>query len=372
MKVMVVAGEASGDLLGAGLMQALKSNKPELTFVGLGGEAMEGQGLQSAFPMREVALMGLVEVVPHIPNLIRRINQLVDVARIERVKALVTIDSPDLSFRIAKKVKAELGIPCIHYVSPHVWAWRRRRVYKMAKFLDHVLALFPFEPQYYEGSGLKCTHVGHAVVERLGAYAPRTPEKPLHQPPRLALAPGSRLSEITRLMPPMADAIKLMRQKIPDLEVVLPLADAFNPRHFEPYVGLNAQYVRGSARFQALMGCDAALAASGTMNLELAMLGIPMVAAYKLAPITYALARELVQVAHFSPVNLVADKRVVPELLQKEASATHMADLMLPLLMDTPERKAQQQALAVVRERLGQGGALPSERAAEVILGYLP
>lgn len=371
-KIMVVAGEASGDWLGAGLMQALRKQYPDAQFVGLGGEAMIAQGLKPAFALSELSVMGILEVLPHIPRILKRINYLADVARIERIDVLVTIDAPDFCLRVARKIKHELDVPCVHYVSPHVWAWRKGRIKKMARYLDHVLVLFPFEEKVYAGSGLACTFVGHPVTERLASVAPKGATRHLHQPRRLALAPGSRLHEVQRMMPPMAAAVRLLLKDFPDLEVVLPVADHFNPRYFEPYVGLPITYVRGAERYAVLQTCDAALATSGTVNLELAMLGLPMVVGYRLAGLTYWLARMLVKVRFFSPVNLVANKLVVPELLQGQVNGQKLAEMAGDLLKKSVARKAQLEGLADVRAKLSGAGQHPSQRAAEVVAGYLP
>lgn len=368
-KLLILAGEASGDLLGAGVMAALKQLRPDVQFVGVGGPAMEAEGLRSVFPMRELSVMGLVEVLPHLPRLMRRIDQMVDVARIERVDGVLTIDSPDFCLRVAKKIKADMGVPCVHYVSPQVWAWRKGRVRKMARYLDHVLALFPFEPACYEGSGLPCTFVGHPVAERLAGRAPSVP-RPLHTPRRLALLPGSRVSEIRRMMPPFVAAAQMLAREFSGLEFVLPLADHFNPRDIEPYADMKFTFVKGDEKFDVLATCDAAIATSGTANLELAMLDLPMVVGYKMSPVSYALANVMVDIPFFCPVNLVADDMVAFEFLQDDANAPTFHNVAKRLLKDSPERAAQLVGLAKVRAKLTTGVS-PSQKAAETVLSVL-
>ncbi|MBI1362890.1 MAG: lipid-A-disaccharide synthase [Proteobacteria bacterium] len=370
-RICIVAGEASGDLLGAGLMFALKAHLPEVTFVGVGGEAMTKAGLQSLFPMSDLSVMGIVEVLPRLPLILQHMRTVLDAAKRTQIDVLVTIDSPDFSFRVAKKIHKQLGVPCIHYVSPHVWAWRKGRVRKMARFLDHVLALFPFEEDFYKNTPLACTFVGHPVVERLRHLAPSDAAKPLGTAPKVALLAGSRRSEITRLWADFAAAAVLVLKEHPGATFVVPLAPGVTPDMFPLNVPLPVQFVAGEGRYAALKSCDAALAASGTANLELAMLGVPMVVAYRLAALTYKLARPFVKVENFSPVNLVAGKRVVPELLQTEVTPQSLAALLLPLLENTDARQTQLFALAGVRDGLQVGALTPSQKAAEVVANIL-
>jgi lipid-A-disaccharide synthase len=369
-RVTIVAGEASGDLLGAGLMRSLKKQLPSIQFIGVGGEAMTKEGLHSLLPMQDLAVMGLVEVLPRLPVLIRHINRVADETIRYQSNLLITIDSPDFSFRVAQKVHAA-GVPCVHYVSPHVWAWRGGRVRKMATFLSHVLALFPFEEAFYKQTGLPCTFVGHPVSERLGALAPTGAEKPLSATPKVALLPGSRKSEITRLWPVFQQAAAQVLAQYPSATFVVPLAPGMTPDDLPSTHPLPLSFVGGDARYATLKSCDAALAASGTANLELAMLGVPMVVAYRLAPLTYLLAKALVKLAYFSPVNLVAGRGVVPEKLQGQANPQTMAAALLPLLADTSTRHAQLLGLAEVREKLRSRGMAPSDRAAQVVITLL-
>jgi len=368
--VCIVAGEASGDLLGAGLMQALKRQHEGIRFIGVGGEGMTREGLKSLFPMTDLSVMGLVEVLPRLGLILGHIRTVVAAAH--RADVLVTIDSPDFSFRVARKVHKRVGIPCVHYVSPHVWAWRSGRVRKMASYLSHVLALFPFEEDFYATTPLKCTFVGHPVAERLAKYAPDSAAKPLNDSPKIALLPGSRKSEITRLWVDFQHTAAQIKKEIPSATFIVPLAPGVTEDMFPLEVPLPVQFIGGEGRYAALKGCDAALAASGTANLELAVLGIPMVVAYRLAPLTYKMARPFVNIKHFSPVNLTVDKRIVPEFLQDGVTPDALSQALLPLLDDTPERINQLTHLAEVRDALqAEVGLLPSAKAAQVVSKYL-
>jgi lipid-A-disaccharide synthase len=316
-------------------------------------------------------MMGLFEVLPHIPRFMGHIHRLAQLAKLEQIDALITIDSPDFTLRVAKKIKKQLDIPCIHWVSPQVWAWRAGRVKKMAQYLDHVLALFPFEPAAYEKSGLQCTFVGHPVIQRMEKFGVKA--EGLSVPPRLAVLPGSRGSELKRIAPLFADVVRLLQQKLPDLEVVLPVAELFKSEQLLDYFRdiPHLHLVQGQEKFAALKDCDAALTKSGTSNLELACLGIPHVVAYKTGSLTYKILKKLVKVPYISPVNLVAGASVVPEFLQDRAYPAVLANALLPLLANTPLRQKQRLGLEQVREALSTSGKTPAQRAAGVVLAYL-
>ena len=369
--VMIVCGEESGDLLGAALMQELRQQLPAVRFVGVGGQAMVNQGLQSVIPLEEIAMMGLFEVLPHIPAFIARIRRLAQLAKDEQVDVVVTIDSFDFSSRVAKKIKKQMDVPCIHWVSPKVWAWRPGRVKSMAQYLDHVLALFPFEPKAYEKSGLQCTFVGHPVVERMAKFGVKADG--LSMPPKLAVLPGSRGSELKRIAPLFAETIKLLQQKLPDLEIILPVAELFRPDQILAYFRdiPHLRLVQGKEKFEILKECDAALAKSGTSNLELACIGLPHVVSYRLADWTYKILKRLVRVPYISPVNLVADAPIVPELIQDKAYPSSLANALLPLLGNTNIRQAQRRGLQQVKAALSTEGKTPAQRAADVVLAYL-
>lgn len=376
-KIMIIAGEFSGDRLGGGLMESLKKQSSEpIEFVGLGGPKMAEQGLQSAFNIEETNVMGLVEVLPKIPNILKRIKEMVLLAEAEKVDALITIDAPDFSLRVAKKIKKSLNIPCVHYVSPQVWAWRQGRVKKMAKFLDHVLALFPFEEQIYKKYGLPCTFVGHPLMEELEPFAPENRDGASYQKKKvqtLAILPGSRPSVMSRLFPVMMDAAGMLRQRGKKFNIVVPVARS---EHKDFLLTLHPlakeiNFVEEDDRFEPLCKASAALAASGTSNLELAAIGLPMAICYRMHELSYKILNYLVRVPYISPVNWVAGNMVVPEFVQDECTAERVAIALDPLLdKDTPIHHAQEISLKNVRDKL-RGVSEPSTEAAKVVLSYL-
>jgi len=319
----------------------------------------------------------LAEVVPRIPDLLRRIRETATAVERLRPAAVVTIDSPDFSFRVAKRLKGR-GIPLIHYVAPSVWAWRPGRARKVAGLVDHLLALLPFEPPYFEREGLPCTFVGHPVVESGAASGDaerfRDDFGIAKGEPLLCLLPGSRKGEVERLLPVFGAALPLIRQRHPDIQVVMPTVPdvACEVRARAAHLPVPVQVVEGScARYDAFAAADVALAASGTVALELAVAGVPTVVAYKVSPLTAWLARRLIRVRHVSLVNLVLDRAAVPEHLQENCTAERLATSVHVLLADAVAREAQLEDVRGALERLGLGGRSPGLRAAEVVLDVI-
>ncbi len=362
-KVMVIAGEASGDILAAGAMEALKASlDAPVEFIGVGGTEMQKQGLTSAFPMKELSIMGIAEVLPHIPNILKRIKQMVELAKAEQPDLLLTIDSPDFCHRVAKKVKKETGIPCVHYVSPSIWAWRRKRVFKMAKYLDHVLALFPFEPDFYTPSTLKCSFVGHPVVARLAPHQVKSKQD------TLLLMPGSRAREITSLLPSFHKVAMQLKEEgaVKDVKCALATEDDFAlAQEMAPALG-RKDCIIGDDRYAAMASARLAFAASGTANLELAVLGTPMVVAYTTGKLTAYIARRIIKVPFISPTNWVLGKKVIPELLQEEFTEDN---LMTSAREALGENSVQPQALTTIRESLTTPN--PNAEVAKVLRSYL-
>lgn len=375
--VFLVAGEPSGDRLGQGLMKALRHQMPGIRFEGVGGPLMAAQGLDSLFPMDELSVMGLSEVVPRIPHLLGRIRQTAEAARSRRPGVVVTIDSPDFNFRVAKRL-AGSGIPLVHYVAPTVWAWRPGRARKIARFLDGLLALFPFEPPYFEREGLKCTFVGHPVVEsgldRGDGPAFRRRHGIPDDVPVLCLLPGSRRSEIERLLPVFAHTAARLKQDLPRLRLVVPTLEYTSESVYRFLDGRLADVVvvNGDVeKADAFAASDAALAASGTVALELAAARVPAVIGYRVSAVTAWLARRLVRVKWVSLVNLVAGKTVQPEFLQDDCRPPALADALLPLLADAAASQQQRRAYETVMQKLWSGRRPPSIRAAEAVLEIL-
>lgn len=370
--IMLIAGESSGDLLGAGLMAELKNIYPHATFVGVGGEKMQEQGLRSVFDMEELNVMGIFEVLPRIPGLLKRRQQLVNIMADEQVDMLISIDAPDFGLRVAEKAKKEVGVKCVHYVSPSVWAWRRGRTFKMATYLDHILVLFPFEVEIYMDAGLPCTFVGHPVAERLGDLSPKKLTYPKGDV-KLAILPGSRRGVISRMFPTMLDAFRQLQREMPDLKAVIPLVHEHHKQWLEDFGGnlSGIEFVSNDDRFSALKKCQAAMATSGTSNLELAMLGLPTVVGYKLAENTYKIVSRLVKVPYISPVNWVLESKALPEFIQDEATAENFRDALSPLLKDTKEREYAAINLLHARQKLLVRGKSPSQRAAQAVSALL-
>jgi lipid-A-disaccharide synthase len=368
--VMIVAGEASGDALGGALVAALKKQRPDITFVGVTGAYMRQEGVEELLPVSDLSVMGLAEVIPALPRLIGRLNSLVRQAEKRQISALITIDSYDFSFRLARRVKQKLDIPCIHYVSPKVWAWRPGRARGMEGVFDHILALFPFEPSFYEQFSLPCTFVGHPVAERLAPYMPKLPLIPPPQP-ALALLPGSRQSEIKRHWPLMQEVFMKLKQEIPALTAVVPIpAERADLQEKIGPLPEGLQLVTGEGRFEALKACRAALAKCGTGNLELAMLGVPMIVGYKLSALTYAIARAIMPYPpYISPVNWVLNAKQVPEFVQQQFSVDGVLPPLRALLLNEEAWRQAAENLAACRKALITEGA--ATRAAAVVLKYL-
>ncbi len=383
MRVFLVAGEPSGDRLGGALMEGLKTLVPDVEFDGVGGPLMQAQGLNSRFPMAELSVMGLVEVLPKFFHLKRRISETAQAVMDTQPDVLITIDSPDFSLRVAKLVKAGSNIRTVHYVAPSVWAWRPGRADKMAKVIDHVLALLPFEPQFMTRAGMECDFVGHPVVNEPIATDTDISEfrsaYDLGEAPILLALPGSRRGEVERLAPVFGEALRVFLRDHPDMRVVVPavahivdtVRDQIRSWPGEPIVidprELEADQAASRKR-AAFAAADVALAASGTVSLELAAQSTPMVIAYKLTWLTQKMAERMVKLDTVTLVNLVSDTRTVPECLLDDCRPDKIA-AALSKVMEVPE--AQQEAMALTMDRLGRGGEAPGLRAARAVLARM-
>jgi len=378
MKLYVIAGEASGDALGAALLAGLKSLRPALQVRGIGGPLMQAEGLHSLFPMEELSVMGLAEVLPKYAHLKRRIREAAADVLAAAPDALITIDSPDFVLRVARIVRAARpDLRTIHYVAPSVWAWRPGRAAKMAHVIDHVLALLPFEPPYMTAAGMTCDFVGHPVVSapRASAAEAQAFRADLGGGGPLVLAlPGSRRGEVARLAPVIGGVLDRVRAVHPQVQVVLPTL-----RSVAAMVeGLTADWpVRPriieapEAKRAAFAAADVAIAASGTVSLELAANGVPMVIAYDMHPVTMWLMQRMARVDTVTLVNLVSDTRVVPEFLGGRCTPDLIAPALLGLIGPGPARDAQRAAMRLTMERLGEGGDPPGLRAARSVLAAM-
>ncbi len=376
--VYLVAGEHSGDNLGAGLMAALKeATAGDVRFAGIGGPMMAAQGLQSLFPIRELALMGLAEILPHLPNLLRRMRQTVDDIAVRRPDIVVTIDAPDFCLRLARRVRPT-GIPLVHYVAPQIWAWRPGRGRKLAAILDHVLALLPFEPDFFARYGVPCTYVGHPVLQSGAGAGDAAAFRGAHDIAAdrtlIAVLPGSRPGEISRTLPVYAETLARLAAKRSDLVAMVATVEAVAGEVAQAMARwpLPAVLVTDDRqKHDGFAASRAALAKSGTVNLELALADVPMVVCYRLHPITAFIGRRLVAVEHASLVNLLAGRRIVPEFLQENFRPEPLAETLEELLGDGEARAAQRRGLAAVRALLADIPGRPSDVAAKTVLGVL-
>ncbi|WP_170557394.1 lipid-A-disaccharide synthase [Ruegeria atlantica] len=384
MRVFVVAGEPSGDRLGGALMEGLRALVPGIEFQGVGGPLMQAQGLDSLFPMSELSVMGLVEVLPKFFHLKRRIAETAQAVLDCKPDVLITIDSPDFSLRVAKLVKIQSTIRTVHYVAPSVWAWRPGRADKMAKVIDHVLALLPFEPPYMQRAGMECDFVGHPVAsEPVAADQDIQAFREAHglgQAPIVLALPGSRRGEVDRLAPVFGQSLSLFLKQRPDTRVVVPavahMVDAVS-EHVQNWPGapvvvdprdLPTDQAQAQKR-AAFAAADLALAASGTVSLELAAQATPMVIAYNLNWLTTLIAKRMVDLETVTLVNLVSETRAVPECLLDDCEPSRIAAAMADVDAN-PE--AQRSAMDVTMDRLGRGGEAPGLRAARAVLNRLP
>jgi lipid-A-disaccharide synthase len=378
VRLFLIAGESSGDRLGAALMAGLRQLAPDTGFAGVGGPLMAAQGLDSLFPMDELSVMGLAEVLPRLPHLLRRVEEAAQAVAAADPQALITIDSPDFCLRVARRARAlRPGLRTIHYVAPSVWAWRPGRAARMARAIDHVLALLPFEPPHMTAAGMGCTFVGHPVVAepvatRAEAQAFRARHGIAAEAPVLQVLPGSRRGELRRLLPIFGEALDLIAPEHPGLRVVVPTLPGVAGMVRAGTAGWRGGPVVIDAAGEkpaAFAVARAALAASGTVSLELAAVGVPMVIAYRFNALTNALLRRMLRVDTVTLVNLVSETRAVPEFLAGDCRADRIAPAVSALLRDGSG--AQAGAMARTMELLGRGQEDPGLRAARAVLAQI-
>ena len=374
-EILIVAAEASADLHAARALEELRKIRPGVLAFGVGGPRLRAAGLEALYPAEDLNVMGIADVLPKIPTILRVLWGLRSEAERRRPTVALLVDSPDFNLRLAKHLK-RLGVKVVYYVSPMIWAWRRGRARKIAKVVDRMLCILPFEEQFYEGTGVSARFVGHPFAERalpgdsasyrlaLGLPAGRT---------TIALLPGSRRGEVDRIFPPMLEAAERIKARHPDVQFVVPVAVTLREGALLPalsrHAGLDVHLVPGRAD-EVVGASDAAIVKSGTSTLETALMQRPMVVVYKMAWLSYWVARLLVRMSHFALVNILAGRTVVPELLQQEASPERMALEIERLLTDPGARRAQLDGIAEVRRSLGEPGA--AHRVAEEIDGAFP
>jgi lipid-A-disaccharide synthase len=389
LKIFLIAGEPSGDVLGAALMRSLRElAETDVDFIGVGGPQMIAEGLKTLFSIDEIAVMGLVEVIPRISKILKLIEKTANSAIIADPAIVVTIDCPDFSKRVLKKIRAyEPAIPLVHYVAPSVWAWRAGRAKKLAGLIDHLLALLPFEPPYFEKHGLKITFIGHPVVENsiVSLKDSALFREGLRVNPDqivLALLPGSRKGEVTRHLPIFYDILKHFQTHQPDFKVFLPVAEPvadivsdtvkdwpfdisiIDPRHSKTYAESQKR------KYQALASANVALCVSGTVSLEIAACGTPMVVVYKTNPITAYIVKKLIKIKTATLVNLILERNVVPEYFQEQIIPAVISKKLHLLISNQKEREDQRSAFLIAMKKLGRqpDQPTPSQKAARVIL----
>lgn len=376
LDVFIVAGEESGDRLGAPLMRALTARYGgQVNFAGIGGREMEREGLASLFPIEDLSVIGFSAVVRRLPLILRRIRETASTIITARPDVLIIIDSPDFTHRVARRVRAAMpSIPIVDYVSPSVWAWRPGRARAMRAYVDHILALLPFEPAVHARlGGPPCTYVGHPLLESAALLRPNDQEaaRRLADPPVVLVLPGSRTAEVRRLLGIFTRAIENVRQRAGALDVVIPTMPHLRAHVSEATAGWVLRprvIVDAEEKHAAFRVARAALAKSGTVTLELAVAGVPMVTAYKLSPAEVFILRRLVQAPSAILANLVLEENVVPEFIQETCTVENLTQALLPLLSDTPARRRQIEAFARLDAIMQIGAAVPSARAADIVL----
>ncbi|AKO45266.1 lipid-A-disaccharide synthase [[Haemophilus] ducreyi] len=350
--IALVAGEISGDILGAGLINALKIHYPNARFIGVAGPQMIQAGCQTLFDMEELAVMGLAEVVKHLPRLLKRRKQVIQTMLQQQPDIFIGIDSPDFNLTIEQKLKAK-GITTIHYVSPSVWAWRHNRIHKIKRATNLVLAFLPFEKAFYDRFNFACRFIGHTMADAIALKPNRTEACQIlnidENQRYLAILAGSRASEVDFLAEPFLKAALLLKQKYPDLQCLVPLVNQQRIQQFEQIKArvapsLPVKILKGNAR-QAMIAADATLLASGTAALEAMLCKSPMVVGYKLKPTSYWLAKRLIKTKYISLPNLLADDMLVPELIQDECNPENLAWYLGNYLADDIDNKKQQNEL---------------------------
>lgn len=360
---MIVAGEASGDMYGATLAAEMSALSPATRFFGMGGDRMRLAGVETLVDANVMAVMGLVEVLGHLPVILKGFNILKQRILTDPPKLLILIDYPDFNLRLAKVAKGA-GVKVLYFISPQVWAWRSGRVTGIGRVVDMMAVLFPFEVPFYQQAGIPVSFVGHPLLDmvrpsmgRDEALASFGLEPALRT---VGLFPGSRKSEIKKLLPVILESAELLRARMPELQFVLPLASSLRAEDLAPYLeGSKVPVAVVSGRnYDVMAACDAAISVSGTVVMELALVGVPGVLIYKMSPLTYQIGKRVIKVAHIGICNIVAEKRLIKELIQHEVQPVAIADEIDAILNDAGYAAQIRAGLATVKVKLGNGGAL--------------
>jgi lipid-A-disaccharide synthase len=375
--IFIIAGEPSGDALGAKLMQALRAAAGgAVRFAGVGGDRMAAEGLRSLFPLHDIAVMGITEILPQVPTIFRRLNETVAAIRQRRPDVLVTIDAPAFVLRVIRRTRSP-DLPVVHYVAPQLWAWRPWRVKKLVGRIDRLMLLLPFEKDFFDRAGVPSVYVGHPVLEEADAprqQAFRARHGIAADAPLLVVLPGSRRGLVRRMLPVYGEAMRALHARHPALRIVVPVVSGTAGPVEGTVRGWPASPIIISdpaEKRAALAEADAALTTSGTATLELAVAGLPMVVTYKVSALSAWFARRLIQVPNVAMPNLIAGRTIVPELLQEQCAPETIVAALDGLLRGSEARAAQKAALAEVCQTLGRDGPKPSERAASVVLSMI-
>ena len=373
--IMIIAGEASGDMHGANMVAAMKQINPELTFCGIGGSELLKQGMEPLYDASQIAVVGLSEVFSHLKDIRQAMRNIDDRLRRQHPRLLILIDFPDFNLMTAKKAK-RYDIPVFYYISPQVWAWRSGRVKKIARLVDKMAVILPFEKDFYHDKGVEVEFVGHPLMDTVRPAMAKEDFLAKHaitpSGKVVGILPGSRKKEISAMLPTFLEVAKMLAADLPDLTFVCPLAPTLTLKDLQQNgldtTQLNIKVISGD-RYDLMAACDAVMAVSGTVTLELAILNVPMVVAYRVSPLTYFLGRRLIKVKYASLVNLVAGKEVVPEMLQHAMTSENIYRHLLQLLTQEKKYKEMRQELLKVVKKLGGAGA--SQRAAQLALSMI-
>ncbi|MDA3970609.1 MAG: lipid-A-disaccharide synthase [Desulfobulbaceae bacterium] len=361
-EVMIVSGEASGDMHGARVLTALQKQITNLKAYGMGGTALKAAGMEILVDAADMAVVGIVEVLTHLPGIIRAQKILHARLKGSRPQLLILIDYPDFNLMLAAKAK-KLGIPVLYFISPQVWAWRSGRVHKIKRLVDRMAVILPFEKPFYAQFGFDVDYVGHPLADHMGLTLTKQEFLEKHKIPGtkryIGLLPGSRRKEVSSMLPLFLQAAQKIKEQHPDTVFLLPLAPSLQYEDLYKNgletCNLDVQVVAGD-RYELMQSCDLVLAASGTVTLELALLQVPMVVSYRIAPLTYQLGLHFIKVKYVSLVNLIADQKIVPEILQQEATADNISAALLELWPESAPYTIQKQALGQIKDILSKGG----------------
>ena len=373
-KIMLVAGEVSGDLHGAHLVEAIQEIEPEIQFFGVGGEGLEKRGMKLLHHVHSLSVVGISEAFRKLRTALKILRELKEAMEQERPDLIVLIDYPEFNLRLAR-IARKKGIPVLYYISPQIWAWRPGRVRSIAKLVRKMVVLFPFEVPLYQAAGVDVEWVGHPLLDIVRPSLPK--EEAIERfgldpaQKTIALLPGSRIEEVARLLPPLLDSTILLRKKMSELQFIIPLAPGISETNLHPILRDGPVPIRvvNGFGYDVMALSDLIITASGTATLEAAILGKPMVIVYKVSSLTYWVARALIRVKHIGLVNLVAGKEIARELIQEEVNPERIAEEALRLLKDPVLYEKTIESMAEVRQSLGESGA--ASRAARIVLSLL-